>query len=159
MRNNDVTRRVIVLSIVIFSFGIIGCASTGPQFTQQEPDSTTALLYIYRKPRFYGSGLKYTIFANDKPITVMPNGGYFPYQTDLEKVEFRAVRGLHVGLLMAAISQMIERNQILLVLDVEPGETYYIRYKIGNTMELVSEDSAKKDLASLRRTEDITNQN
>ena len=59
---------------------LTGCAASGPAFKPVNPiPAGKGVVYIYRQPGLVGSAVYGTVSANNKPITKITSGGYFPY--------------------------------------------------------------------------------
>lgn len=101
-----------LLFFVLFLTFLSGCSAKGPAFTRIDNISADkGLVYIYRVPSFKGSAISYDITVDETAITTLQNGGYFPYQTNPEEIEFSA---------------STEASNAV-TLDVEAGLTYYIK--------------------------------
>lgn len=75
--------------LIFTSTLIAGCAASGPAFKPIDPIPTgKGVVYIYRQSGFVGGGVYGTVTANNKPITKITNGGYFPYVSDPGPVHF-----------------------------------------------------------------------
>lgn len=93
-----------------------GCASQGPQFEAVTAiPSGKALVYIYRTPQFVGSAISFDIHHDDKVITRLTNGGYYPYITDPGEIELWA--------------KTEARSSV--TLHLQPGETRYVKGAVG----------------------------
>jgi hypothetical protein len=99
------TGTLIVLSLVYL---ISGCA---PRFQMVEKVEDKALIYVYRPVKYFQGGLNYTVNANGFKVDTLFNGGYFSYIAKPGRIQFSI------------------RSEITtyLTLDVEPGQTYFIR--------------------------------
>jgi hypothetical protein len=137
MRINLRKSFAIITSLLLLAF-LSGCAAKGPAFTQIDNLSTDkGLVYIYRVPSIKGAAISYDIYANEKPIFTLKNGGYFPYQTNTGEIEFSA---------------STEAKSAITV-DVEAGQTYYIKgsLSVGFLMgrphlSIVSSDVGGKEI-------------
>ncbi|MGW8248603.1 MAG: DUF2846 domain-containing protein [Acidiferrobacterales bacterium] len=80
MKNKLVRMLMLAASVLLMT----GCATTlGPQFESVTTiPSGKALIYIYRTPQFVGSGVAFDIHHDDKVVTRLVSGGYYPYITD-----------------------------------------------------------------------------
>jgi hypothetical protein len=106
--------RVILIVLTVFLLGIflLRCAPLGPIFQKIDtiPDNS-GLVYIYRPSKGFGSGLSYEVKANGIPITILYNGGYYPYITEPGEIEF--------------LAQTESKSAV--TIDVKAAQTYYIR--------------------------------
>ena len=155
-----------VLSMITFLF-LSGCASSakGPMFSPIVVSDDKALVYLIRPDEFGGSGTKYTIFANEQPVAILRNAGYFPLVVTPKQYDFRAVpsgmRPDDIILPFAIINRMESsalKEKVLLSLSAQANHTYYIYFTAkGVIMKQVSEHVAltELDLRSLRMTEEI----
>ena len=93
-----------------------GCATSGPAFQKVENiPADKGLVYIYRSPSFKGAAVSYDVHVknngNDKVVTNLKNGGYFPYLASAGENELWAKT----------------EAKSSVTLDVKPGETYYVK--------------------------------
>jgi hypothetical protein len=103
-------------TICLLAFLLTGCASLGPKFTPvEEVKEDKGLIYIYRPNNFCGAGVSYDVKVGENPITTLYNGGYFPYFSNPGEVEFWAKT----------------ESKSAVTLDVNNGETYYIKGTVG----------------------------
>lgn len=95
---------------------LYGCASLGDAFQPvANVPADKALVYIYRPNKFVGGGAYYTVRANDKPITKLYNGGYYPYIANPGELQ---------------ISAKTESTSSV-TLDLRPGDIQYVKGMIG----------------------------
>ncbi len=81
----------------------------------EKPNKDQALIYFYRPNKVFGSIVYYTVKEDNKPITVLYNGSYYPYYTTEGKKNFKA--------------KTEATNSISL--NVENGKTYFVRGTIS----------------------------
>jgi hypothetical protein len=132
-------------AVSILMFVLSGCVSMGAKFTPEvDVPGDQGLVYVYRAFNVLGSAITYDLHAGDLNIVTVYNGGYFPYACKPGKTEFWA--------------QTEARASI--VVDVEPGKTYYLRCSLGlgffvghPTLELVTFAEAQDDLAGCQLIE------
>ena len=75
----------LVLTVVL----VTGCSASGPTFKPIDPIPTgKGVVYIYRESGLVVSGVYGTVTANQKPITKIKNGGYYPYISNPGSVHF-----------------------------------------------------------------------
>ncbi len=76
--------------LLLGSVLLAGCAAPGPLFKPVDlvPPTNKGVVYIYRQPGIVGSAVYGTVTANNKPITKIMQGGYFPYISDPGPVHF-----------------------------------------------------------------------
>lgn len=131
------------ISIVLFCL-FLTCCST-PQFQKTQVPDDMGLVYFYRPKKSFNRDLDYTIKANGFKINTLLNGAYFTYIAKPGRVQFSA------------------RNETTsyLTLDVEPGQTYYIK---GSTrpgcliarphLQLISPDLGRNEIVLCRPIEE-----
>lgn len=112
--NNKFVRLLILAAGVVL---MTGCAGTlGPQFESvNRIPYGKALIYIYRTPKFAGSAVAFDIHHNDKVITRLVSGGYYPYVTNPGAVELWAKT----------------ESRSSLTVHIRAGETRYVRGDVG----------------------------
>lgn len=136
----NISRTSLGLLIVFLLFCMTsGCA---PGFQMVEAVDDMGLVYFYRPKKWFQGGLNYTVNANGFKIDTLFNGGYFTYIAKPGRI------------------QLSVRTEITsyLVLDVQPGQTYYIK---GSTrpgsliprpqLQMVSSEVGKKEIAFCRQ--------
>lgn len=112
MKNKMVRLMILAGSMLVMS----GCASLGPQFQAVNAvPSGKSLVYIYRTPKFAGSGVSFKIHHNDKVVTTLYSGGYYPYITSPGEVEIWAKT----------------ESKASVTLDLKAGETKYVKGDVG----------------------------
>lgn len=124
------------LIAIMFGLFFIGCSqqAQGPSFVAHpEIDKDKALVYIYRKGNESGGYDRiYGLKANDKDITVLRHGGYFPYVTTPGKVTFIADLATTAALmgmpLMMTIENASDNGAAKQELTLEAGKTYYLQF-------------------------------
>jgi hypothetical protein len=129
-----------------------GCAAMGPKFIPETNiSSDMALIYVYRKSSIVGAANEPYAFINSKHHTELLNGGYAFQYVKPGSVTIGTLQG-YWGLDL--ISRLIEKQKILLTIDVEAGKTYYIQYKpVGGRMVLKDENIALQEMGNLRLLE------
>lgn len=135
------------LLILLWLCLVAGCA---PYFQALETPATMGVVHIYRPKKSFGSGPGYAVRVNGYEIETLCNGRYFSYITKPGRIQFSA------------------RNEITsyVTLDVEPGQTYYIR---GTSepgvlirrphLKLVSAQTGENEIASCRTNGKDKNRN
>ncbi len=131
---NSSPMRRYISTLVLFTALLMlqGCATTS-QFkpvANFPPDK--ALIYIYRKQNYIGSGESFKIFANHKPITFLTASGvftdnnYYPYVAAPGEIAFtgKRVTGGEMHLF-----DFVYSEDKLGELDAKAGQTYYLRFK------------------------------
>jgi hypothetical protein len=95
---------------------LTACAAKGPPFQAIDliPEAK-ALVYIYRAPRFAGSGVVYDVRIKDTEIITLRAGGYYPYFAEPGETEFWARTEAR-----ASVTE-----------DLNAGETYYLKGDTG----------------------------
>jgi hypothetical protein len=93
---------------------LTSCWATGPYFQPIEHGKDQAVIYVYRLSGQIGAGNFYDIYANDRVITTLYSGGYYPHVTEPGHVVLKASPGAS------------ERQKVNL--DVEAGQTYFVKF-------------------------------
>jgi hypothetical protein len=94
---------------------LVACAS-GPPFAPvpaQPPEK--AIVYVYRNARFFGDAVVYTVNAGGVPLVKLQPGGYIALVAEPRETEFSARTEATTSI----------------TLDLEPGETYYLKGGVG----------------------------
>ncbi len=58
---------------------LAGCGVNGTAYAPVTPPPGKGVVYVYRKPSFVGCVAEGMLRANGVPVTILSNGGYFPY--------------------------------------------------------------------------------
>lgn len=114
------------------------CSNLGDKFDAPiKPANNEALVYFYRPSRLFGSAISYDIKDNNKTVTNLPNGGYYPYKTNAGQKTFTART----------------ESEEEIHLSLENGKTYFIRGKIhmgflvgSPSLRLVDSTKALKEI-------------
>ena len=120
-------RRLIALfflSLMLLS----GCITlTGPVFQPTEPVADKALIYLYWTDLHVGrtGTLNFSIKANSEEITTMYSGGFYTYYAPPGVLKFES--HLNFGFMSAGLLDVALAPTQRLKLDVEAGETYFVR--------------------------------
>jgi len=112
VRGGDMKKIVLFSVLVLLS----ACGSLGHKFDGlQKPGAEEALIYYYRPGKFWGSGVYYDIEENQKTVTTLYNGGYYPHFTEPGDKRIEASTEAKTELLFTA----------------EKGKTYFVRGKVN----------------------------
>lgn len=132
-----------------------GCTShaTGSifkQVTNAPPDMS--VVYIYRQRRTLGNAARFSFWGNDQRLGLMGSSGYFVHLTNDRRVKYHAVSRGQYG----EWTEALNFSDDLLEIDLEPGKTYYLRWKMGLTLSLekVPESVGKEEMKNLRMIEE-----
>ena len=137
-----------ITKLFIFSISVYlltfqsGCQNLGPKYQRVEkiPEGK-AVVYVYKRgpraPR--GIGVVYTVWANDRPVVNLHQGGYFPFF-------------LYPG--KTRIWQKTSKGDV--TLDIEAAKSYYVKAFV--TMRWMNPDDfvvmdpaiAEKEIAKCR---------
>lgn len=104
-------------AVAVLGLGVMsGCATSGPAFQRVENiPADKGLVYIYRSASFKGAAVSYDVHVkhnnNDKVVTKLKNGGYYPYFADAGENEVWAKT----------------EAKSSVTLDVKPGQTYFVK--------------------------------
>jgi hypothetical protein len=117
---NELSAIGLRITVAIALIALVGCAASGPTFEEPEAiPSGQGLVYIYRPSKFMGSAIVFDIHAGKKEddfeITTLKNGGYFPFYVEPSELTLWAET----------------ESEASVTLDVEAGETYYVRGSTG----------------------------
>jgi hypothetical protein len=136
---------------------LAACSGTGKPFVAATPSPDHGLIYIYR-PTF-GSANSYYLSANGVRITTLSSHVYFAHEAKPGNVALAIKRkaGINVlagGLILGAASLLMENEQELITIPVEPGEVYYVRFqaaslKGGASMQLVDKKTGESEIRDL----------
>lgn len=111
------------------------------------------------------SAADYDIYANEKHITTLFNGGYYAYITNAGQVKFLIERSIGVSEtvgnwitgISGLLTYMMEKtDKEELVLDCEAGKTYYLRFSVsgGNKrLGLVDNQQATEEIKECKLTD------
>jgi hypothetical protein len=132
-----------------------GCAASGPTFTNIQPEDGLAIVYIYRTTSMINCCVSPIVSINEKQYGPLKNGGYIPVRLEPGKYTFSA-ENTGVGF-----------NKVSTTLDVAAGESYFVRWFIGDLQELdllsyaskyeyqifpVSPEKAKGEISELKQS-------
>jgi hypothetical protein len=125
-------RTISMLFLLAAALILGGCAT--PNFkpvTNVPPDK--ALVYLYRKYNYIGSGAAHKIYANQKPITLLYTRNYYPYLTDPGHITF-TLKSVLIGE-KHLFDFMIPKSTVAEI-NVESGRTYYLSFDIASHFAL-----------------------
>lgn len=157
MRNNRSETKFVlnILLAAAMTCMIAGCAATGKSFVMSTPTSDKGLIYVYRPPQTMTGGLSWNLSANGVRLTVVKNGGYFPYYAAPGNVTFSAKKRPGLGDLI-----VLEAEKELITINVEPGEVYFVRFTFhrgafvaGAVMEIVDKSTGEAEILDLKLLE------
>jgi hypothetical protein len=116
----------IVSNLLVFAVGIMlgGCAT--PNFkpvTDDPPDK--ALVYIYRGNGVVGSGVGHKIYANQRPVSLLNVGNYYPYLATPGEITFTSKQ---VSLGAEHLFDFMVPKFNLGEVKVDAGKTYYLKF-------------------------------
>jgi len=92
-----------------------------------------ALVYIYRKAHISGAAGRYLISANGEPAAFLFNGTYAPYFASPGTNHFGATMKTKLIVSGVPIPNSLFSKDDLLRLVVQPGEIYFVQFKIADT--------------------------
>ena len=119
------------------------CFSLPPKAQAQEvappgPDET--LVYIFRAGRFMGGGAKVWVAVNDKTVARLENKGYAAVRAKAGAITLNLAQ---IGMVLTAVA-----------LDDRPGETVYLRWRVGDyAFEELSADEGRALIADADQSE------
>jgi hypothetical protein len=128
---------------------LAACGASGKAFVASTPAPDHGLIYIYRQSHLQGGGASFYVSANGVRIGTLKNGGYINYEARPGNVTFAiALRTLGPSLITIPEKELI-------TVPVEPGEVYYVRFKMSTqVMELVDESTGLKETHDLKSCEE-----
>jgi hypothetical protein len=141
MRHRSVSIAASLIGVLLLA----GCATHGSGF---QPVAKTprgmAVIYIYRTPEFAGEALSYDVKANDKVVTTLRSGGYYPYVVRPGLLELWARTASRQSSYRhttpppeRADSDLLRLKAIddaaksAVTLDVKAGQVYYVKGEAG----------------------------
>jgi hypothetical protein len=134
-------RRLLLPMIIAGLMALSGCAAHIQTFKQVDNlPADKAVIYIYNVGGANHSLFPLAIWANDKEITLLKKGSYYPYVAEPGAIDF-IVRYMGVS---------------SLVVDTNPGQTYYLKVGITKglssvpTLVLVAPEVAAQEIASCK---------
>lgn len=147
-------KRAVVRLFLICGVGFVGaCASaSGPKFTPVAAQTDKAVIYIYRVGSIVGAANSWHLQANGKRVTKVTNGGYYVHYSRPGNVTFSAELQPGVGTLLLAPLLPVEE---LITVPAKAGEIYYVRFKIGPSMQLVNQFEGQSEIKSLNMFDPI----
>jgi hypothetical protein len=92
-----------------------------------------ALVYLYRKYNYIGSGAAHKIYANQKPVTLLYTSNYYPYLTGPGHITF-TLKSVLIGE-EHLFDFMIPKSTVAEI-DFEAGRTYYLSFDIASNFAL-----------------------
>ncbi len=151
---------ILVVTVCVIFLPVIGCGVSGEKFVPVTTPPGKAVVYIYRPHSMRGGSAEWTLMANDKPLTIIKNGGYYPYITEPGHIKFTAKQRPSVFYIADAL---LSGELDLYSLSVEAGETYYLHFKwppggLGGPPKLlpVSKEEGEKKLKSTKRLSEFS---
>ena len=111
--NKGKTLLLISVALLVASLSV----ADGPKFTEEQgiPEGK-ALVYIYFPVSYYPTRVVATVMANQKPVTTLEKGYYFPYIVAPGSIDFWATQTTEPS--VKCITHVI--------LDVEAGRDYFL---------------------------------
>lgn len=144
----ELTKRRVRRSAVGLIAGalLVACGAHGPRFELANPEAGHGLIYVYRRGGALGGANSWHLWANGTHLGVVSNGGYFAYPAAPGNVTFKAQLKFNP---LTLIGPLLPQEE-LITIPVEEGEVYFVRFKIGPSMELVSKDVGEKEMRNMR---------
>jgi len=106
--------RLRTLAFALLCLALVTCETPMYRVSVFEPVKSVppdrALVYIYRPERLWLSESEYSVYAKDREVVWLSNGGYYPLLIEPKRTLFWAA-------LLGTYS---------ITLDLEPGKTYYL---------------------------------
>jgi len=129
-------------AIVATLMVLVGCSASGPRFQHVSPIPVgKGVVYVYREGKFTGCAVYGTLKVNDKPVTKVKNGGYYPCICTPGTVE---------------LSVSTETTNTATV-DVVDGSEHYVRTTVGMGLFVgrlylneVSSNTGEKEIAACK---------
>jgi len=141
MRHRSVSIAASLIGVLLLA----GCATHGSGFQPvAKIPRGMAVIYIYRTPEFAGEALSYDVKANDKVVTTLRSGGYYPYVVRPGLLELWARTASRQSSYRHTTPPPERANPDLLrlkaiddaaksavTLDVKAGQVYYVKGEAG----------------------------
>ena len=129
-------RKGFAVALILAVFTISGCAADRAFSPVAEIPQNKGVLYIYRNEpdsidafKFFNYSVfghtVHTIEANGKPITIMENGGYFPYVVDPGKLELTTK--VRFKMLVTGLGDMALSENKSIKVQINSGQVHYVR--------------------------------
>jgi|ERR1017187_699260 hypothetical protein len=132
-----------------------GCSTPNFQPVTNVP-SDKALVYLYRKYNYIGSGAAHKIYANKKPVTLLYTSNYYPYVSDPGHITF-TLKSVLIG--EEHLFDFIIPKSTVAEIDAEAGKTYYLSFDIASNFaftpkySLIDADTGSREIAKCRLAE------
>lgn len=112
----SIWKRAVKGLIAVLAVAQLTACAGGAAFKRvEEVPADKALVYIYRPSSMFGMAIHYNVRVNDKVVTDLRNGGYFPYIGSPGELVFSA---------------KTEASSSV-TLDAKAGQTYYVKGTVG----------------------------
>ena len=132
-------RKGFAVALILAVFAISGCSSLGKDKAFSpvvEIPPNKGILYIYRNDTNSLDGFTFfnylvfghtvhTIEANGKPITIMENGGYFPYIID--PGELKLTTKVRFKMFVTGLGDMALSENKSIKVQIYSGKVHYVR--------------------------------
>lgn len=134
-------RYVLLALIVAFS---AGCTATGASFSERPAPPGKSLIYVYRDGGVLGAARAWDLYANNRYITKIENGGYYDFVVDPGHIVFaaEAAVGAPIGVVDTLLERAIEGKVAAAVLEAKADQTYYFKSSINDFLIPVTREEA-----------------
>lgn len=131
-----------------------GCSATGKTFTLEPVPDDKARVYIYRNESTFGGVVSWELFANDRPLTHVVNGGYYAHEVEPGSVEYKQLKNVTPLLAsMYVVNRLLRDTKPLYTLNAAPGNEYFLSLQSGlfaPELTPVSKEHGLRDLRKLK---------
>lgn len=137
-------RKLILAVVTVACLGLAGCAIMPPdaKYTYEKnppivaADDSSGVVYFIRESAFVGGGAGYYIVEDDKKIGLLASGSYFMHKTTPGKHAYWAEG---------------DDARSAIILDIHPGNTYYITTWVSTDVVLIFVTDARFHLKEVPR--------
>lgn len=124
---------------------------TIPPFTPAAPPPGKALVYVYREGGIVGASGYSRIYVNGEFLAGLHRGQYAPREVPPGTVVFATTPRVSFGApLILFLNNLQNKEYEKLRIEVEPGQTCYVKWSVGDEMKLVDATTGVKELGGLQ---------
>lgn len=132
---------------------LLGCGASGKSFDREEIPAGKAIAYVYRSGSIVGAASQYHLYANEKYVANITNGGYAVVVLSPGHVQFRYQSGSALigdDILLKLSKHGRNCGELM----AEPGHEYFLKVNMsafGMKLVAVQEPKAISHLGGLRQ--------
>jgi hypothetical protein len=132
-----------------------GTSSATGQPTASPPPTGKALVYVYREGKMVGAAGYNRIFINNDYLAALRNSNYAQREVPPGTVVFATVKRISKVLIgYAEMAKLQKEAKERLRIEVEAGNTYYVKWSIGSKMKLMDAATGAKEIQGLNLAKD-----